>query len=114
MPTVEFRGQTIDCPDGATLRDVLNEAGQSPHNGRATTINCRGHGSCGTCAVEIEGAVSEPTAREKTRLTVPPHSRTDGLRLACQVQVRDDLVVRKYPGFWGQHTDSQPADSPDE
>jgi ferredoxin len=114
MPTIEFQGRSTDCSAGETVRAVLLQSGQSPHNGRANTINCRGHGSCGTCAVAIEGDVTEPTARETTRLAVPPHTSTDGLRLACQARVRGNLVVHKFPGFWGQHTDDQPVESADE
>jgi len=110
MPTVEFRDRAIDCSEGEILRDALLAAEASPHNGRANALNCRGHGSCGTCAVEVEGPVSEPTAREAARLSIPPHTGDAGLRLACQTRVLGDLVVRKYPGFWGQHTDEQPTD----
>jgi ferredoxin len=104
MPTVEFRGRTIDCSEGEILRDVLLAAEESPHNGRAHTVNCRGHSSCGTCAVKIDGPISEPTMGERTRLSAPPHGGDDDLRLACQARVLGDLTVRKYPGFWGQHT----------
>jgi ferredoxin len=106
MPTVEFEGTEIDCEEGAILRDVLLAAGESPHNGRAGTVNCFGHGSCGTCAVEIEGNVSEPTVRERARLSVPPHDPDDGLRLACQTRVLGDLSVTKHGGFWGQTVES--------
>lgn len=112
MPTVAFEGSRIECPEGAILRDVLLAAGVSPHNGRADVLNCRGHGSCGTCAVEIDAAdgndpaVSDPTRRERTRLSFPPHSPESldvGLRLACQTRVYGDLLVTKHGGFWGQH-----------
>ncbi|MFT4883552.1 MAG: ferredoxin [Natronomonas sp.] len=105
MPTVSFEGEEIECEEGATLRDVLLAAGTSPHNGRADLLNCRGHGTCGTCAVEIEGEVSDPTTREKTRLSVPPHDTDSGLRLSCQTAVRGDIEVTKHDGFWGQHID---------
>jgi ferredoxin len=62
MPTVRFRGRDIDCEHGATLREVLKEAGETPHNGRADALNCRGHGTCGTCAVEIRGIATDPDA----------------------------------------------------
>ncbi|WP_394741613.1 2Fe-2S iron-sulfur cluster-binding protein [Natronococcus roseus] len=110
MPTVTFEGEEIDCEDGATLRDVLLEAGLSPHNGRAALLNCRGHGTCGTCAVEIDGPASEPTTREKRRLSVPPHGSDGGLRLSCQTEVQGDLNVEKHGGFWGQHTENTPRD----
>lgn len=103
MPTVKFRNREIDCESGAVLRDVLLEAGLAPYNGRANQLNCRGLGSCGTCAVSVEGEGSEPTRIERTRLSVPPHDPESGLRLACQTRVEGDLVVDKHDGFWGQH-----------
>lgn len=104
MPTVEFEGDRIECESGEVLRDVLLAADRSPHNG-PTALSCHGHGTCGTCAVEIEGEVTEPSGRERRRLSFPPHSPDSGLRLACQVEVTDDLTVRKHGGFWGQHTE---------
>jgi ferredoxin len=116
MPTVTFRETEIECASGAVLRDVLLEAGLSPHNGAAGALNCRGHGSCGTCAVGIradsdasdegsESPVSDSEGIERVRLSVPPHDSDTGLRLACQTRVYGDITVKKYPGFWGHHTD---------
>jgi ferredoxin len=110
MPTVTVRDREIECEEGAILRDVLLAAGVSPHNGRADTLNCGGHGTCGTCAVEITGDVSDAGRRERIRLSAPPHDRDAGLRLACQIRVRGDVTVQKYPGFWGQHTDREPVE----
>lgn len=101
MPTVYFRGKEIECREGATLRDVLLNADLSPHNGKADTFNCRGFGSCGTCAVKISGEISEPGIREKARLLTPPHHPNYGLRLSCQTKVMGDVTVEKYPGGWG-------------
>ncbi|WP_435062737.1 2Fe-2S iron-sulfur cluster-binding protein [Halobaculum sp. EA56] len=109
MPTVRFRGAEVVCDRGDTLRDVLLDAGLSPHNGRADALNCRGHGSCGTCAVRVAGAVSEPTRRERVRLRVPPHDPDAGLRLSCQTAVLGDVTVEKFPGFWGQHVGRDPV-----
>jgi ferredoxin len=126
MPTVSFRGREIDCEPGVWLREVLLAADETPHNRRSSAVNCGGHGTCGTCAVEVvpasdatvdadhepdergPPAVSEPTTGERLRLSVPPHESDSGLRLACQTRVHDDVVVRKYPGFWGQHVDRSP------
>ena len=109
MPVVRFRGEEIECERGDLLREVLREAGVSPHNGGADRLNCRGLGSCGTCAVAVEGAVADRSRRERLRLTVPPHDADDGLRLACQTRVLGDVTVEKHPGFWGQHTDEPPV-----
>ncbi len=106
MPTVRFRGREIECAEGRLLRDVLCEAGESPHNGRADLLNCRGHGTCGTCAVSLEGTVTEPTSIERRRLSIPPHDPDAGLRLSCQTRVLGDVTVRKGDGFWGQHLET--------
>ncbi|MEO1067930.1 MAG: 2Fe-2S iron-sulfur cluster-binding protein [Cyanobacteria bacterium J06638_6] len=102
MPTVSAQGQTIRCETGANLRQVLLANGVDLYNGQARMINCRGIGTCGTCAVAIEGAVSEPNWKDRARRSLPPHDRDRPLRLACQTQVRGDITVTKYDGFWGQ------------
>ena len=116
----------LQIQKGEILRTAMLRRGSSPHNGRARLINCRGLGTCGTCAVEIfsdnnnnnnnsSGAVepNERNTKEKMRLNFPPHGSSDqskNLRLACQVQVVDDITVRKRTGFWGQDTTSQLAE----
>ncbi len=108
MPKITFNNQTIECESGVTLRDALLMAGASPHNGNARWFNCKGFGTCGTCAVHIEGEVPPLNAKEKWRLNFPPHDASNGLRLACQIPVTGDLKVTKHEGFWGQHV-AQPA-----
>jgi ferredoxin len=109
MPTVEYRGESVECESGERLRDVLLRADLPVHNG-PRAVSCHGLGSCGTCAVAVEavggGDLPAPNRRERARLSVPPHSPNGGLRLACQVRVTDDLVVTKHDGFWGTNRDS--------
>jgi ferredoxin len=112
MPTVRFAGHTIECLPGSNLRMVLLRARLPLYQSVARAIHCRGFGTCGTCAVRIDGRVSEPTAVETWRLGFPPHDRESGLRLACQVTVLGDLTVTKFAGLWGQRTDL-PKASPD-
>lgn len=102
MPTVTYEGREIDCETGANLRRVLREAGIEPYNGVMRYTNCRGLGTCGTCAVEITGPVSEPTDIESWRLSFPPHDADSALRLSCQVSVEGDIEVAKHDGLWGQ------------
>ncbi|ELZ60221.1 MULTISPECIES: 2Fe-2S iron-sulfur cluster-binding protein [unclassified Haloferax] len=111
MPTVHFRGREIECNRGDVLRDVLRAAGESPHNGHSSWFNCRGGGSCGTCAVRVRGPVTYRTKKERRRFRFPPHDPDSGLRLACQTVVLGDLWVEKYPGFWGQHVDDAESDA---
>lgn len=102
MVKVLAQGKTITCNQGRNLREVLLENGIDLYNGGSTVINCRGIGTCGTCAVEIVGEVSEANWRDKKRRSLPPHSPTRNLRLACQTQVLGDISVTKFDGFWGQ------------
>lgn len=113
--TLEF-----EAFDGELLRTAALRRGLvSPHNGKSRLVNCRGLGTCGTCAVEIAqggvGRVVEPSecnARERLRLSFPPHNterQSPLLRLACQVQVHGDLQVTKRSGFWGQYKDLSPS-----
>ncbi len=102
MPTITVQGKTITCDRGANLRRVLLKHNIDLYNGNAKLINCRGIGSCGTCALEIEGEVSEPNWKDKTRRSLPPHSPAKNRRLACQTQVLGDIKLTKYDGFWGQ------------
>ena len=102
MPTVTAQGKTFDCEAGANLRQVLLAHDVDLYNGQARMINCRGIGSCGTCAVQIEGEVSEANWKDRTRRALPPHEAGRDLRLACQTRVLADVRVTKYDGFWGQ------------
>jgi ferredoxin len=106
MPTVEFRGQVVACAEGEFVRDVLLRSGLTPHNGGARLVNCRGLGSCGTCAVRVDGPVTEKTSIERWRLGFPPHHPERPLRLACQARVLGDVTLTKYEGFWGERCPS--------
>ncbi|MFQ3617106.1 MAG: 2Fe-2S iron-sulfur cluster-binding protein [Cyanobacteriota bacterium] len=102
MPQVHAQGKTVVCEEGTNLRQILLQQGIDLHNNQSRLINCRGLGTCGTCAVQVEGAVSIQGWRERARLSLPPHSPTKDRRLACQTQVLGSLRVMKYDGFWGQ------------
>ncbi|HEY9635865.1 MAG TPA: 2Fe-2S iron-sulfur cluster-binding protein [Coleofasciculaceae cyanobacterium] len=102
MPKVIAQGKTFECEVGANLRKVLIENGIPLYNGKAQLINCLGLGTCGTCAVQVEGEVSAPNWKDKARRSLPPHSPTSDRRLACQTQVLGDVNVTKFDGFWGQ------------
>ena len=104
--TVTYRGRKINTKYGERLRNVLLRNGTPLHNG-GRLITCKGLGTCGTCAVTIDGNVHPATrGLRESRLMFPPHSAKNadarGLRLACQVQIVGDIEVTKYNGFWGQ------------
>lgn len=102
MPTVTAQGKSFECAVGANLRRVLLDHDIALYNGQATVINCRGIGSCGTCAVSVEGDVSGANWKDRGRRSLPPHTPERPLRLACQTRVLGDITVTKYDRFWGQ------------
>jgi ferredoxin len=112
MPTVRFAGHQMECPEGANLRVVLLRSQLPLYTRVARAIHCRGHGTCGTCAVRIEGKVSEPTDAERRRLSLPPHHEDAGLRLACQCSVLGDITVTKYKGLFGQREEPPEPEDP--
>jgi len=117
-PTVRFGDREVTCEVGDDLRSVLLAAdGYSPHNDVTQVANCGGNGLCGTCAVDVDGELSEMEPRERQRLSLPPHDEESGLRLSCQACVEGDVTVQKHDGLWGQHVedvadgDAEPADA---
>ncbi|MGD1950599.1 MAG: 2Fe-2S iron-sulfur cluster-binding protein [Leptolyngbyaceae cyanobacterium] len=102
MPKVTAQGKTFECATGANLRRALLDNDVDLYNGNAKLINCRGIGSCGTCAVLIEGEVSTANWKDRGRRSLPPHKSERPLRLACQTRVLGDIKVFKYDQFWGQ------------
>ncbi|NJM98701.1 MAG: (2Fe-2S)-binding protein [Phormidesmis sp. RL_2_1] len=101
MPTITAQGKTFECQLGANLRQALLDYDVDLYSPRANYVNCMGIGTCGTCAVSIEGKVSEVNWRDRTRRSLPPHQPHAARRLACQTQVLGDIRVTKYTGFWG-------------
>ena len=101
MPIIRIGHQQIECVENENLRHVLMSANAGLYNGVARQIHCRGLGTCGTCAIEVSGSVSEMTPVERWRLNFPPHKKTRPLRLACQCRVLGDLEIRKRTGLWG-------------
>ncbi len=102
MPQVTAQGKSFSCETGANLRQVLLANDIDLYNGNSRIINCMGIGTCGTCAVEVEGDVSAPNWKDVARRSFPPHTPSRNLRLACQTKVLGDITVSKFTAFWGQ------------
>ncbi len=101
MPQITAQGKTFDVPDGANLRESLLHHDVDLYNSTAKLLNCHGHSICGSCLVQVEGSVSEPTEPEKLRMAVPPHSQHSDRRLACQVKVLGDVKITKFDSHFG-------------
>ena len=73
MPIIIAQGKTIEGDRYCNLRRLLLDNQVDLYNGNARVINCRGIGSCGTCAVSIEGEVSPPN-KERANTAIAPSS----------------------------------------
>jgi ferredoxin len=101
MPKIMSEGKTFEVAEGANLRESLLAQDLDLYSAGAKVFNCHGHGICGTCLVQVEGAVSEPTKLETTRMSLPPHSAHKDRRLSCQTKVLGDVRVTKFDGHFG-------------
>lgn len=107
MPKVTFvrEKKTVECPEGANLREVALQHGIQLYKGIHKYLNCRGHGLCGKCAVIVQSGkenLSPPTTIERIRIALMPFlpiGREDKLRLACQTRVLGDVEVETQPGL---------------
>jgi Na+-transporting NADH:ubiquinone oxidoreductase subunit F len=75
----------FDAPPGRTLLDTLT--GQ----GLLVPSACGGQGTCGACKVRVLEGGGRPLATELSHVT--RSEAVDGVRLACQMKVREDLVI---------------------
>ena len=100
---VEVEGhEPFEVEQGANLRKAIRDRGIEIHNGPSRYFNCKGMGTCGTCALECtSGEAGDLSLKEKVRLSVPPHSKKNNLRLSCQIKVNSDLKLKKHDGLWG-------------
>ena len=91
--------RTVECKPYANLRQVAIDNEIDIYNGITRVFNCQGNGLCGTCTVEVapSGGVSVKAAIEKFRFLL----LKGNLRLACQTEVTDDIVVTKHGGIKG-------------
>lgn len=100
MPRVTFEkeGKTISCNAGNNLRKLAKRNGVDVYSGIWNLLNCRGHGLCTKCEVEVvsENGLSPRTRMEEIQLKDKPLQR----RLSCQVIVHGDTVIRTHPPKW--------------
>jgi ferredoxin len=101
MAKITAEGKSFEVAIASNLRESLLDQNIDLYNSGAKILNCHGHGTCGTCLVQVEGNISEPTQMEKIRMALPPNSSHQERRLSCQVKVMGDVRVTKFDGFFG-------------
>jgi len=94
--TFEKQNRTLKVEPGANLREAAIAAKLGIYAHIFKLLNCRGRGLCATCRVEIvSGQVPERNEVENKKLA-RALKKNPNLRLACQIPVKDNLVVRTH------------------
>ncbi|MCX8085236.1 MAG: 2Fe-2S iron-sulfur cluster binding domain-containing protein [Calditerrivibrio sp.] len=80
---------TIEVRGGTNLYEILVQ------NGIAVPSLCKGSGQCGKCKVRIVSADGKPINKpsKKDNIILAPISIDAGFRLACQYEVKSDILV---------------------
>ncbi len=107
MPKVTLvrEDRVLEVPEGANLREALLAEGVEVYRGLDSILNCRGHGLCGTCIVEVSPreALSPTTLRERMKIW---RFGARPIRLSCQAKVAADCRVLTRPQLqqgWMNH-----------
>ena len=90
----ERENRTIQVESGENLRQAAIRNKFSIYAHIHKILNCRGRGLFTACTVQIVAGNVEPRNEiEVVKLTKMPSD----FRMACQVAVNDDLVVKTHP-----------------
>ena len=90
----ERENRTIQVEPGENLRQAAIRNKFSIYANIHKILNCRGRGLCTACTVQVIAGKVEPRNETETeKLAKKPAD----FRLACQVTVNDDLVVKTHP-----------------
>ncbi len=94
--TFEKQNRTIKVEPGENLREaaIANKVGIYAHIFKL--LNCRGRGLCSSCKVEIVSGKVSPLNETETNNLKKQLNKNPNLRLACQITVEDNLVVRSH------------------
>lgn len=114
MPKITFVNEKkeIEVPEGAILRDEAIKAGiqinflvlDLPSGKLGKVLNCRGHGSCGSCQVRVKKGMDNLGPRSKIEkiklaMMLSTIGHEDETRLACQTRVNGDCSIETRPPF---------------
>lgn len=80
---------TVEVKSGSNLYLVLVE------NGLTVPTLCKGNGQCGKCRVRVISADKKPINKptKKDTIILAPINIDAGFRLACQYEVKSDIIV---------------------
>ena len=90
----EKENRTIQVEPGENLRQAAIRNKFSVYANIHKILNCRGRGLCTACTVQVIAGKVEPLNETETENLA---KKPADFRLACQVTVNDDLVVKTHP-----------------
>lgn len=88
--TFEPVGEEIVVPEGSALKEVIATAGLD------FDFPCGGRGTCGKCRIKVLGKDLNPTEKELKYLE--GRELSEGIHLACEIQIYDDITVQLNTG----------------
>ena len=90
------QNRTIKAEDGETIREaaIRNKLSIYPHI--LKILNCRGRGLCTSCTVEIVSGDAGPLNDTENTALAKKLKKNPKVRLACQIAVKDNLMVRTH------------------
>ena len=96
MPELHFVNQDkrINIDIGSNLRKAAIDGEIGIYSNIFTNLfNCRGNGMCGTCVVKIESENIDPPNEIEVKKLKKKLISKPNLRLACQLNVKNDLKI---------------------
>lgn len=98
MLKIEFVKQkrTIKAEDGETVREAAIRNKLSVYAHIFKILNCRGRGLCKSCVMEVVSGETGPRNEIENQQLAGKLKKNPNLRLACQVKVSDNLVIRTH------------------
>ncbi|MCA8952719.1 MAG: (2Fe-2S)-binding protein [Planctomycetes bacterium] len=99
----------FECAPGENLRDVAGRAGVAIYRSWHAFLNCKGKGKCGSCRIELADPASvQPAERTSAESRHLDRRFSDaGTRLACQIEICGDAVVRTQATKGGKRVETR-------
>ncbi len=94
--TFEKQNRTLQVEPGVNLPEAAIAAKLGIYAHMFKILNCRGRGLCSSCRVEIVSGHVAPRNDTENNNLARPLKKHPNLRLACQITVEDNLVVRTH------------------
>lgn len=89
MPKVTIEGiGEVDCAEGRRLVLCIEDSGVD------ILHRCGGNARCTTCRVQVLGGEAGPMTEAESAKLSTIEDAEEGIRLSCQVQLRNDITVR--------------------